>query len=632
MWNVSSPHILDSYNRSDIHENIYLWIEVWDNMFENKNNHYYYRIEPTNLRTALVQIIDDINVAIKLNKSINKIIKYLTEKFEYAISVDFISANIFSLEIKKYREILKKSYNNNNYFENDIKVFSSHILQKFNDGFYFNQLFNDLFKTIFSVESVSLKKLLSLNNFLLIELISKGFSFETVKELPLKLFSKNISTNLKERNNGKYYKTNLEYPLDDNASLEERFSFIKSLFNAPSYECDILCLVMGAKGEIENNIKIDEVEFINKLNIEYPWEDGKEEKLYVFNLIEKDLENSPFVRAKIRRKGIDLYKIIDDAFEVVSKTIDFLKYKYSSSERKNIELSKAWAALDLNGNIINQMPDFSHLGELPKHYEPSEVLSNYNDSVQITQEQGRIFGLNYNTLESNKIHVALEWLNKATMSSYSYDIYFMNLWIALEYLVKESNINILESVTNNLPALISNRFLYDILHNLHEIHFIQIHLKRMNIGNTELAQKIGLYPIEGNNIFKYHPIEYGKSISLITSWVKDSYVKKRSEEVANWFLNSKELVSVLKTLYNRNKYDFNIMYKIRNNIVHTADANNDYLGYYCIRLEETINLILEAVMHELQYNGEKKISEILGVQKILYDLNIENIKEGIYQI
>jgi len=385
-------------------------------------------------------------------------------------------------------------------------------------------------------------------------------------------------------------------------------------------------LVLGAKEKNTKNLKIGDVEFFSKLNIEFLEENAKDEKLFVFNLQEKNLEYRPFIRAKIRRKGIDLFKIKDDAFKVVAQTIDFIKYRYASNERSSIKLSKAWAALDINRNLIRQIPDFSF--KLSERYEPNDVLSIYNASVQITKEQGKEYGLNYSTLESNKIHVALEWINKAESSNYSYDTYFMNLWIALEYLVKEKNKSIFQSIMDSIPALISNKFLSEILDNLHKIHSIQIFMKRMVLNNIELAKEIGLYPIDNKSNYSWHPFEYGQKISKIIEWISDSYIRKRSEEVSIWYSNNNEFLNTIKSVNNRIRYDFNIMYKIRNSIVHTADSNNEYLGYYCIRLKETIDIILDMVIHELQYNGRKTIYEILGIQKIKYELYLEKIKSG----
>lgn len=107
---------------------------------------------------------------------------------------------------------------------------------------------------------------------------------------------------------------------------------------------------------------------------------------------------------------------------------------------------------------------------------------------------------------------------------------------------------------------------------------------------------------------------------------------KRSKDVSLWFSMNNDFISIMKFIYEKAKYDFNIIYKIRNNIVHSGDSNNEYLGYYCIRLKETLDLILEVVMHELQYDGRKTISEILGIQKIKFELYQEQIMNGNFSL
>ena len=506
MWNVTSPHIFDIYDKSKVPENLYIWYEVWDNMFDSENNHYYYRFEPTNIRLALKEIVSDLYIANEQNKNIRKQIKFLEDKFYYAKRIDFISTEIFPSEIKKYEELLKRGYNNNSIgFSNDIITFSNFILNKFDEGIYFYYLFDILFNIVFKEKNPSLKKLQLLSNFLVIELISKGFSLATVKDIPNNIFNKNLFSNLKDNNDSKYLHTNLICTLDDNASFEDRLNFIKSIYEAPEFECDILLLVLGIKEEDANNIKIGEVEFINKLKIEFPENNNKDEKLFVFNFQEKEMENSPFIRAKVRRKGIDLFEIMHDAFEITVKTIDFLKYRYTSNKRENIKLSRGWAALDINGNLIHQVPDISF--DMPERYESNKVLSEYFDSVKITEQQGKEYGLGFSTLESNKIHIALEWISKARKEDYSLDNYFMNMWIALEYLIKEKNKTTIESIMNNIPFLLANFFLKGILDNLHHIHHMQLHLRKMKIKDIGLAKKIGLYPIDNENTFKWHPIE-----------------------------------------------------------------------------------------------------------------------------
>jgi len=234
MWNVGSPHILDSYNKTDIPENLYVWLEVWDNLFDYKNNHYYYRFEPTNFRTVLKQIIVDLNIANEQEKPINKIIKQLKEKFDYAISIDFVSKDVFSQEIKKYEELLRKGYNKDaEGLANAIIILSNYILNKFNDSIYFNHLFEVFFEKIFTGNSSNIKELQLLSHFLIIELISKGFSIETVKNIPNNLFSINHSSYLKENNKDKYFSTDLDFTLEMIMHLSKKDSPSLSLYIMP---------------------------------------------------------------------------------------------------------------------------------------------------------------------------------------------------------------------------------------------------------------------------------------------------------------------------------------------------------------------------------------------------------------
>lgn len=627
MWNQSSPTVLDYFEQNSVPDNIKIWYHVWTNLFDEKLNHYYYGFEPVSFRFALKQIIDLLELHNLKNTEFGRLKPILIQKLDYVLKIDYISKELFKSEIDKLYTLIKLS-SKEKPKEEEIVYLSKYILGHFKRGWYFNEVFNKLKKELFQDSECSIRQIQILSQLLIIELVEKGINIHTVQKLLSNILSVNYNKVLNEYYAGRYFTMMVPYTLKEDSTFEERYEFIRNLYQAPKFKCKFVYLILGATSKNIKTLHIENMTFVDRLNIEGEDTENNNSKLWVFDFQEKDFENKPFLRVMIEDEGIDIFEMYDNTRNEIYKTIEFFKYKHSYSDRVKLKMSQAWAALDETGKILHQLPSLNDSGRRGiTRYEKFELLDRIQYDYDVMKRQGLEYGLNKRVLENNKIYVILEWINKAENNYKHLENYFTSLWFALENLVRTKNQTVIESINNYIPAFFANNFLDTINNDIHEVHSMSIALGRMQITDIELGKSCGLISDDGHH-YNWNSIDYGYNMSKFIPNIKDIYVKRRTKEVSEFYANKELLKSTINIIYERIKYEFNLMYKLRNDIVHSGGVKAEFFGYYCIRLKQTLELILDRVVWELNHYPDKKIDEILGSQQFIYELLLKRIDEN----
>jgi hypothetical protein len=623
----TSQIVLDHYEYGVVPKNVRVWYEVWENMFNSEiNEFYYYQFEPVCLRYALKQIVNKIELTIDRDYEFSKVKNELIEKINYSIKVDYISKEIYLNEINKLKELIGKS-SQKKPLVSEVICLCHYILDNINTGTIFNKVFNELKITLFEKNDCNIRQLQVLSQLLVIELVEKGFNFYRIERLLNNIFSPNFHVLCNEHYSSKYIGTNVSYTVNNDSTIEERYSFITSLYNAPTFNCKIVFLILGAKAKDIQKLKFENILFQTRLDIE--GEDDQENgKIFVFDFAEKDFENKPFLRATIETNGVDFFEMEGNAREYLYNIIEFLKYDHAYSDDIKLKISLAWVVLDSSNKIIYQVANpFESTGKIPPRYEDFEMLDLYNKSVKMVTNQGLRYGLNSEILTNNKIFIILEWIKKAENNFDHAENYFTSLWFAFEHLVRNNEQRIIDTIHSYLPALFANNFLLEITDKLHDIHRAKTMGRIMNVEDTQLGIDCGLIPIS-NNTFRFDPFKYGYNLNELLKYIDEDYLYLKTNDISSLYENKVLLTVTLKSIYERVRYEFNIMNKIRNDIVHSGETKIEFLGYFCNRLKHSIDLILSKVVLELKYHPHRTIHEILASQQFIYELLLQRIEQN----
>ncbi|MBA4313639.1 MAG: hypothetical protein C0417_13525, partial [Chlorobiaceae bacterium] len=510
----------------------------------------------------------------------------------------------------------------NNPNVNDLLQLSSYLINRLDNKNYFESIYYQLHEEIFSVKEPSIHRLRILSQLLVIEYVEKGFTIETVIEMPDRLFNKGSIRNCVESKifSGMYWGTALPLTINQESSIEEKFRFLKSLYNAPKFSAKAIYLILGASTKEHNAIKIDEVEFRPPLDIEFEKEESK--SLWIFTSLEKEERNKPFLRALVERAGIDCFKILSECKREVLKSVDFLRYRYGTTRDVNLDVSRSWGLLNTNGEVIHQMPYlWEGLQQFKTYYEGVDLISSHQESVEFVESQGKRYGLHREVLSSNRIYQALHWIHKARESKHVED-YFMSWWIALEYLVR-ANDKIFDSIFNIVPSISINEIFDEIHHNLHKMLLSEFANGYMDISNRDLAEKYGL--VQHPTTYEWNLRDFSADLTVLKTFINNRYVIKRVDDLSRLKNDNKELLSFLLASKKRIEYELVSIYRIRNKIVHSAEYEHDFIIHYANRIKEIVNMILENVLFYLQYYPERQIDDILIRQKCISELLLQKL-------
>jgi len=622
MWGRRAPYIWDNYLKGEVPTKLKLWSKVWQNLWEDDHNHYYYLFEPTGFR-ALIEYIKEISTTSRrLQKPIADLKDRVNQSINYVQSVDEIGFLLYDRELKQ----LKKYINSNgqSITQTDrVLEYCEYMIHRMNQGEYFSHIYKSLHTAIFSNSETSVGKLKNISQLLAVEYLAKGFAFHTVIDIPENLFNKSRIQNNEELGvfKGKYWGTNLDFILPVGTNVEDRFNNLQVLYNAPEYDTVSLFLILGASCNGSEQLRFGNILFRSPLPIE-----ADESGLWVFRALEKDHESKPFLRASIPQRGVDCYKMLENASTEIQKAVSFLKYRYRENYggRWNLDVSRSWALLNPDGTLLHQMPNLWEGIPNPKpRYKGVDIANTHKEDIKLTEEQVREYGLQYDTLSTNKIYDALHWIEK-TRGAKSVEDYFMEYWIALEYLVRKDQEKTYESLMEFVPSIAVIEFFDEIIRNLHDLLQSQMANGYLRVSDQILADKYGLSGKLG--VYTWSTGGLCSDLPEIIGDIGDHYVETRAREILDLSTNRKLLLDRLRLIKQRVRFDLQVIYQIRNDMVHSARVEQPYISYYARRLRDMVDQVLGNVMFYLQYFPNRKIGDILTRLKLISELYVDKIE------
>lgn len=211
---MKNNFVWDLYEPGEIGGMIKYWVDLWEDLIENFCEKLY-GLDLINPQLLIMEIIDEIEFN-QLQNFDNK--EYFYKQLKRLVNRDPVLKDRFKADFT----LIKKDFNNNR--NAYILQLCKSVLEIFQNGEYFDELFNLLEAILLdpNCSDSQQEDIEIITQHLIVELILKGYSLETIKSFPRRLFDKYRFVN---------GDINTEYPFNTKRSdFEEGNDFDKSKF------------------------------------------------------------------------------------------------------------------------------------------------------------------------------------------------------------------------------------------------------------------------------------------------------------------------------------------------------------------------------------------------------------------
>lgn len=289
-------------------------------------------------------------------------------------------------------------------------------------------------------------------------------------------------------------------------------------------------------------------------------------------------------------------------------------------------LVSAWDLSSVSFIVINDINKYHKAFNAEKLYKTYDYLDSSGKVFEYTKN---IFKDDNKIALREKLTGAFGYANISRASLFQEEKY-MNLWVALESLARTRMYpDIISNVKQTVPAAMSLRYIYRIVRNYVEDcircevgfdfpnHYIDM--------NQETKQKMVKETIE---VFRT-PELY--NILLQKSEV-NSLLKYRTETVYKILNDMVILKDKVKNHHDRIEWQIQRLYRIRNEIVHSALQNETSLIMYIEHLYDYLSTYITEIVTCISERQESTFEETLAVIKDNYDVFIAFMEKGEYQL
>ena len=320
---------------------------------------------------------------------------------------------------------------------------------------------------------------------------------------------------------------------------------------------------------------------------------------------------------RVQVSSFDVYTAAHKAIRKISDLLNLGSF---------YNLVSAWDLSSVSFIVINDINKYHKAFNAEKLYKTYDYLDSSGKVFEYTKN---IFKDDNKIALREKLTGAFGYANISRASLFQEEKY-MNLWVALESLARTRMYSdIISNVKQTVPAAMSLRYIYRIVRNYVEDcircevgfdfpnHYIDM--------NQETKQKMVKETIE---VFRT-PELY--NILLQKSEV-NSLLKYRTETVYKILNDMVILKDKVKNHHDRIEWQIQRLYRIRNEIVHSALQNETSLIMYIEHLYDYLSTYITEIVTCISERQESTFEETLAVIKDNYDVFIAFMEKGEYQL
>lgn len=320
---------------------------------------------------------------------------------------------------------------------------------------------------------------------------------------------------------------------------------------------------------------------------------------------------------KIQVSAYDVYGAAHKAIRKISDLLNMASF---------FNLVNAWDLSSVSFVAINNVNKYHKTFNAEQLYRTYDYL---DSSGKVFENTKNIFTDDTRITLREKLTGAFGYVNISRTSLFQEEKY-MNLWVALESLARTRMYqDIISNVKKTVPAAMSLRYIYRIVRNYVEdcircrVEFdFAEHVIDMK---QESKQKMVKETIE---VFR-NPVLYNM---LLQKCEVNSLLKYRTETVYAILNDMRVLKEKVKNHHDRVEWQIQRLYRIRNEIVHSALQNETSLIVYIEHLYDYLSTYITEIVTCMSERHEGTIEETLAIIKDNYDVFIDFMEKNEFHI
>lgn len=638
--------LLDSSDPGVVNEKIRYWVDLWEDLISNFNKQLY-GLDLVNPQLIIREIIDEI----KSNHFQNKEIKgYFREKLD-DLKRDPVLKEQSSSDFILFRKEFDTG--SNSY----LLELADAVMDLFQNGRYFDAAYNHL-KAILQnpgSQADDDQNILTLSQHLIVELLLKGYSLDSIQSLPRNLFDTYtekggriimnypIETNRRDFLDGDTLdvaRFNLEVKAEiDSLDVTKRLDRFPSYYRASPTEGYFIFRIEGLKGETD--FQLGDVNFYSPKSKKYITNEQFFQNAEYFGTDDE----RDFINAAVRVSFVDIRAAELAAAQTVEKALDVIRC-YLPIQATLETRTEDYIIVDSEGKDIGHKRSVSERHESYRWRNsfdlsklPVERIADGNLMRLFESVSGFLFSpLEDQSEIEQKIGYSLHWYRKAEEASKIEDR-LLSYWIVIENILnlKPSSANALLPTSAKetpyslakalIPRLHVSNFVYEVGHQLYW------YLRGL-LSSGELTLPPGLIqaceldiPRDGEIDLSIRALVsqlpaltqvVGRKITIDKCTLADRFYHD------NVFAKT-ELIKQMKKI----EQDVLLVYRYRNRIVHNARFDATVLPYLVQKARTFAEMVLKRVVYERSTNATVTVEQVVVGDYARVNRILDRLERGV---
>ncbi len=441
-----------------------------------------------------------------------------------------------------------------------------------------------------------------------IQELKNSILINSIKEIE---FYANVVASQAVHNGWSTYALNdlLRFFRDDNEFDKQWNSFETELLDHEKKQFDVLIHIPFRNQRKDNS---DTLEVLANLGLNaYTYE----ELVQGFDCLNdlKFLLNKGKRYFKVQVTAFDVYSAAHAAIRKISDLLNMASF---------YNLLSAWELSAVSIVSINSVNKYHKALNAEQLYKTYDYLDSSGKVFEYTRS---IFADDNKFSLREKLTGSFGYANISRASFFQEEKY-MNLWVALESLARTKMYqDIISNVKQTVPAAMSLRYIYRIVRNYVE------DCNRCNVKFDFLGHLIDMKQDTKQKMVE-ETIEVFRATALYQELLQkcevNSLLKYRTETIFEILNDTKVLERKIKNHHDRVEWQIQRLYRIRNEIAHSALQNETSLIVYIEHLYDYLSTYITEIVTCMSEGKEGTLEEALSIIRDNYDVCMSFLKEG----
>lgn len=318
------------------------------------------------------------------------------------------------------------------------------------------------------------------------------------------------------------------------------------------------------------------------------------------NLQENVKSNQPYV--DIREKSYDVYSASHRAISTYANVLNALSF---------YNLVEAWNIRDVSWIAVNTTNGYKCLMKSRDLYSTYDYLEGASRIFRSSEELDKS---TKGTLKA-KLRATYSYANIGKVS-YAQEDKYINLWVALESLCRTDMYpNIISNVLETVPAALCSKYIYRCIRNFAEdclrcgVNF-DLSVKNIQLKHPDKKKVVEEIISALNNNELYN--------EMLDKCAVNSLLSERCEEMYKLATDAEIMFSRIDQHYSNVKWQLSRLYRIRNEIAHSALNDTVSLLQYIEHLEDYLTTFVAEIIQCWEDHRDSDVEEIFEMIKDNY--------------